>query len=50
MRENALGGLKSLTHRLLMRTAENVAAGRDMRLSSEQIPQPCGISLRLDLL
>jgi DUF2924 family protein len=36
IQENASGGLKSSTRRLLIRAAENVAAGQDIRVNSNR--------------
>jgi Protein of unknown function (DUF2924) len=46
MQENALGGLKSSARRLLMRAAENVAGGRDIRVSSNRTAKPGMVLVR----
>jgi hypothetical protein len=46
MQENALGGLKSSARRLLMRAAENVAGGRDIRASSNRTAKPGMVLVR----
>jgi DUF2924 family protein len=46
IQENALGGLKSATRRLLMRAAENVAAGGDIRVNSNRTAKPGTVLVR----
>jgi hypothetical protein len=46
IQENALGGLKCSTRRLLMRAAENVAGGRDIRVSSNRTAKPGTVLVR----
>jgi hypothetical protein len=46
MQENALGGLKSATRRLLVRAAENVATGRNIRVDSNRTAKPGTVLVR----
>jgi hypothetical protein len=46
MQENAFGGLKAATHRLLMRAAENVAAGRGIEVDSNRTAKPGTVLVR----
>jgi DUF2924 family protein len=46
MQENALGGLKPSTRRLLTRAAENAAGGRDLRVSSNRSAKPGTVLVR----
>ena len=46
MQENALGELKASTHRLLMRAAENVAAGRGIEVDSSRTAKPGTVLVR----
>ena len=46
MQENAFGGLKASTRRLLMRAAENVAAGQDIEVDSNRTAKPGTVLVR----
>ena len=46
MQEHALGGLKPSTRRLLMRAAENVATGRNLRVDSKRSAKPGTVLVR----
>jgi hypothetical protein len=46
MQENACGGLKASTHRLLMRAAEKVAAGRGIEVDSNRTAKPGTVLVR----
>jgi hypothetical protein len=46
MQENALGGLKSSTRRLLMRAAETVAGGCDIRVNPNRTAKPGTVLVR----
>jgi hypothetical protein len=46
MQENAIGGLKASTRRLLMRAAEDAAAGRNLRVISNRIAKPGTVLVR----
>jgi hypothetical protein len=46
MQENGLGKLKASTQRLLMRTAENVAAGRGIEVDSNRTAKPGTVLVR----
>jgi Protein of unknown function (DUF2924) len=46
MQESALGGLRPSTRRLLMRAAENVAGGRDIRFRPNRTARPGTVLVR----
>jgi Protein of unknown function (DUF2924) len=46
MQENAFGGLKASTYRLLMRAAENVAASRGIEVDSNRTAKPGTVLVR----